>query len=314
MSLQKLESSMKPEVSILMNCFNSETYLNEAIESVFQQTFTDWELIFVDNCSSDSSAQIASSFGEKVKVVRTEKNIPLGAARNFGISHCSGDYIAILDTDDIWFPSTLEKQLSEIKSGDYALVYGGQENINTSGITIGEMRPKQKSGFIFGSLLKQFDVPIVTTMLSKKHLSNSGLKFDPNVTASEEYCLFMQLAAKYKFSVIDDVLVKYRIHDNSLTNKSISRWGDERRYTLNKIISENSAIREEYSSEFDEAFSRAAYYDAQYFMSIQDKKSAERVLRPCAFKGYKYFLLFILLKFFPGVWNKMQRMKYGRNI
>lgn len=314
MSLQKLESSMKPEVSILMNCFNSETYLNEAIESAFQQTFTDWELVFVDNCSTDSSAVIASSYGDKVKIVRTEKNIPLGAARNVGISHCLGDFIAILDADDIWFPYTLEKQLSEIKSGDYALVYGGQVNINTSGSITGEMRPKSKTGNIFGMLLKQFDVPVVTAMLSKKYLLESGLQFDSNITASEEYCLFMQLAAKYQFSVIDDVLVKYRIHDNSLTNKSISKWAEERRYTLNKILSDNPGIREEYSSEFNEAFARAAYYEAQYYMSQNDIKSAEKALKPYIFIDAKYFILFAIVKFFPRVWKRVQSIKYGRNI
>ncbi len=104
-----------PKISVLMNCYNGEKYLIEAIDSVFTQTYTDWEIVFIDNSSTDNSAEIAKSYGKKIKYYKTEHNIPLGAARNFGLKFCTGEYISFLDTDDIWLPNMLEEQINAIE-------------------------------------------------------------------------------------------------------------------------------------------------------------------------------------------------------
>lgn len=303
-----------PKISILMNCYNGEEYLKEAIDSVFSQTFNDWEIVFIDNCSIDNSAEIAKSYGEKIKYYKTEKNIPLGAARNFGLGYCVGEYISFLDTDDIWLPEMLQEQLKAIESNDYALAYAGQVEINTDGKKIREIIPTFKEGYIFDKLLLQFDIPIVSTILRKSSLEKSKLNFDMNVSASEEYCLFMQLSVKNKFVVITKPLVKYRIHDGALTNKTISKWAKERQYTLNKIIRENIGIEEKFNTEFKEAFARAAYYESQYLVSIGKKFQAFKVLSKYAFFDKKYFLLSLVLLFPSFVWRKIQQFKYGRKI
>lgn len=303
-----------PKVSVLMNCYNGEAYLKEAIDSVFAQSVTDWEIVFIDNCSTDRSAEIAQSYGEKIKYHKTEKNIPLGAARNFGLPLCSGEYVAFLDTDDIWLPQMLEKQLKAISEGDFALVYAGQIEINAQGEQIGITMPAEKSGNIFAQLLMQFDIPIVTTMINRAMLSESGLNFDLNVSASEEYCLFMQLAVKHRFKVIPEALIKYRIHDKSLTNSTIEKWAIERRYTLNKIIAEHPGIDITYAKEFKEAFARAAYYEAQYRMATGQKSQAVKALLPFMLSGMKYFVLTMVLLLPSFVWKKIQQLKYNRNI
>lgn len=302
------------KVSVLMNCYNGEKYLKEAIDSVYSQTFTDWEIVFIDNCSTDSSAEIAKSYGEKIKYYKTEKNIPLGGARNFGLKYCEGEFISFLDTDDIWLDSMLEEQLNAIESNDYALAYAGQIEINTNGEKIGEVIPTFKEGNIFDELLLQFDIPIISTILRRRSLEESKLNFDMNVSASEEYCLFMQLSVKNKFIVISKALVKYRIHDGALTNKTISKWAEERRYTLDKIIKEHIDIKDKYKDRFEEAYARAAYYDAQYLVSIDKKFQALKVLSKYAFLDKRYFLLSIILLFPSFVWKKIQQIKYGRKI
>jgi glycosyltransferase involved in cell wall biosynthesis len=303
-----------PKISVLMNCYNGEKYLKEAIDSIFVQTFTDWEIVFIDNCSIDNSAEIAKSYGDKIKYYKTEVNIPLGGARNFGLNYCNGDYISFLDTDDIWLPEMLEEQLKAIESNNYALAYAGQVEINTNGEKIGEIIPIFKEGYMFDRLLLQFDIPIVSTILRKSALAKSKLNFDKNVSASEEYCLFLQLSIDNKFIVIPKALVKYRIHENALTNKTISKWADERRYTLNKIIEENERIEEKFNTQFKEAFARAAYYDAQYLVSINEKFKAFKVLSKYAFLDKKYFILSLILLFPSFVWKKIQQIKYGRKI
>ena len=301
-----------PNVSVLMNCFNGAQFLKEAINSVYAQTYSDWEIIFVDNCSTDESQKIANSYDSKIKVFETDKNIPLGAARNFGIKQCSGRYIAFLDVDDVWLPNAIEKLLILITSGDYALAYAGHLNINTDNTIIGKMVPKKQKGIIFGELLKQFDIPIVTSMVSSQHLLKSGLLFDDNIHASEEYCLFMQLAVKNCFIADNEFVAKYRIHDNALTNKTVSKWSNERRYTLDKIIKENFDIRRVYQKEFKEAYARADYYEVRFLLFLDKKKEAKDLLRNHIFKDIRYFLIYLMLFFPKSLRNYIFRKKYSR--
>ena len=79
-------------ISILMNCYNCEKYLKESINSIYSQTFNDWEIIFIDNSSTDKSNNIATSFNDKLKNYKTDKLIPLGEARNFGLQFCKGNF------------------------------------------------------------------------------------------------------------------------------------------------------------------------------------------------------------------------------
>jgi glycosyltransferase involved in cell wall biosynthesis len=302
-----------PKISVLMNCFNGQKYLEETIQSVFNQTFNDWEIIFIDNCSTDNSANIAKSYGNKIQYFKTDKNIPLGAARNFGLEKCKGEFIAFLDTDDIWFPTILEELLNTIESGEYGLVYAGQIEINSNGEVIGETIPVYKKGNIFKELLLQFDIPIVTTMIKKSILLENNLNFDMNVSASEEYCLFMQLSVNNQYIVVPKALVKYRIHSDALTNKSISKWATERRYTLNKILKENDGILIKFKREFKEAFARAAYYEAQYLMSINKKLEAFKALYKYMFVNYRYFILAALTILPSFCWKTIQNKKYKRN-
>lgn len=300
------------KVSVLMNCFNGSEYLQEAIDSVFAQTYKDWEIIFIDNCSTDDSATIAQSYGEKVKYFKTTKNIPLGAARNFGIKFCEGDFISFLDCDDIWFPDMLEKQVFTITSGDYALAYAGQINIDERGRRINEVIPECKSGNIFGELLIQYDVPIVTAIIDRKKLTESGLYFDLNVKGSEEYCLFLQLAVTYNFIVIPESLIKYRILGDSLTAKTIDVRGAERRYTLDKILSFHPNIISKYPTGFKAAYARGVYYDAQFAVSSGNKALARKLMGSIKSVHPHFYILYVLLFFPVSCWNLLQKNKYGR--
>ena len=94
-----------------MNCLNCEKYVREAIDSVYAQTYPDWEIIFWDNASLDSSGEIAKSYDERLKYFRGDKTIPLGRARNLAIEKAKGEYIAFLDCDDMWLSDKLEKQV-----------------------------------------------------------------------------------------------------------------------------------------------------------------------------------------------------------
>lgn len=295
-----------------MNCYNGSEYLNEAIDSVFAQTHKNWEIIFIDNCSTDDSADIAQSYGERVKYFKTTKNIPLGAARNFGIKYCEGDFISFLDCDDIWLPEMLEKQVAAIDSGNYALAYAGQVNVDEHGSQISKVIPKFKDGNIFCDLLLQYDIPLVTAIIKTEKLIESKLNFDLNVKGSEEYCLFMQLAIHYEFIVIPEALVRYRVLGDSLTSKTINIRGTERKYTLDKIIDAYPKVGNQYPDALKEAYARGVYYDAQYSAFIGDKILARKLMKSIKGIQPRYYLLYLILFFPLPLWHSLQKNKYGR--
>ena len=107
-----------PVVSVIMNCLNSSRDLREAMDSVMAQTFTDFEIVFWDNGSTDESPAIARSYGEKVRYFRGETTVPLGAARNLALAQARGRYIAFLDCDDLWRPRKLELQTALLEADD----------------------------------------------------------------------------------------------------------------------------------------------------------------------------------------------------
>ncbi len=127
----------KPVVSVIMPCYNAEAYLPESIESVISQTFHNWELLVIDDCSTDNSAEIVRTYAskdERIRMLRTEK--PSGSAtvpRNIGIQKAQGRYIAFLDADDQWFPEKLEQQLPLFEAPEVAVVFSNYEKMDSEG-------------------------------------------------------------------------------------------------------------------------------------------------------------------------------------
>ena len=291
-----------PKVSIIVNCFNGSKYLKEALDSIYSQTFHDWEIIFYDNQSNDGSAAIARSYDFRLKYFKSESLIPLGAARADAVLKATGEWVAFLDTDDLWYPEKLETQLNALAGKDYDLCYAGVREISAHGRKIRDVYPSHGSGKILENLLLQFDINMVTPMFRRNILSKWGLNFDANIYASEEYNLFVRIAAKGKVLAQRKLLGEYRVYSNSLTNKQISKWAPERRYTLNQLKSENTNIQQQYSASFKEAEARAAYYEARYLMSEGRFNEARSIMNDISRDDPRYrFLSFFTL--IPPAWN-----------
>ena len=299
---------MSPKVSIVMNCHNGERYLRQAIESIYSQTFKDWQIVFFDNASTDNSAKIAKSFDANIKYIHHSKLIPLGEARKIALEHSDGEWIAFLDTDDVWYPHKLSFQLEALEESDYIVGYGGVQLISSSGKKLSCAKPVNTSGNILEGLLNQFDINMVTPIIRKSVLSKLGINFDPIITASEEYNLFIRLAANGKFLTQDEVLGQYRIYENSLTDKQIALWAFERRYTLSQLEIENPGIKSKYPKAFVEAEARAAYYEAQYLMSLGKRDDCIKTLYKLIDINITYRVLYYL-SYFPSIWRIIHRRK-----
>ena len=154
-------------VSIIMNCYNSEQYLKEAIDSIYSQTYQNWEIIFWDNASTDNSSNIANSYDNRVKYYLALETVSLGKARNFALEKVSGEYIAFLDCDDVYSPDKLQKQVKLMHNKNYAMCYGSVIIINERGKEIKRDIVKNKSGNIFSNLLMNIPLKMVLKILNR---------------------------------------------------------------------------------------------------------------------------------------------------
>lgn len=291
-----------PRVSVIMNCHNGEKYLREAIDSVYRQSYPDWEIIFWDNQSTDSSAQIAKSYDARLKYFRSETFTTLGAARKLAVGRASGEWLAFLDCDDVWYPDKLTQQMQALAGKDFVLCYGGIVEIDGAGKKIREVLPKHRSGQQLESQLLQFEIHLVTALVSRAALQKYGLAFDDHITASEEYNLFLRLCAKGPVSVVPRLLASYRILTTSLSTRNMSKLAHERKYTLAQLQRENPGVELAFADAFREATARGDYYDARFQYSTGDSRSARDVMRSISGHGYKYRLLYLAL-FVPYLWD-----------
>lgn len=291
-----------PKVSVIINCYNGEKYLREAIDSVYSQSFHDWEIIFFDNSSTDNSANIAKGYDDRLRYIKSDSLITLGAARRSAVLVATGEWIAFLDSDDRWYPEKLKTQLDALEKSDYILCYAGIREIKADGKPIRNVYPVHSSGRLLESLLNQFEVNMVTPMFRRALVTDLGINFDANITASEEYNLFVRMAAKGTVLVQHELLGDYRVYEGSLTNRQISQWAFERRYTLEQLKNENPGVDVLYKSAFREALARGDYYEARYLAAQGNKKQAKLVMSKITSVDWRYRLLFWTLTI-PGMWE-----------
>ena len=203
-----------------MNCLNGEEYLREAIESVYAQTYTNWEIIFWDNASTDNTATIAQSYDSKIKYFRSDETLPLGAARNLAIEKSRGQLLAFLDCDDVWLPRKLEKQIDYfvanpdigfIYTNYYKLIQGDSQSMRPA------YKEVQPEGLVFSKFIYNYDVLISSVILKKEALFSLNDFFDDRLNQLEEYDVFMRILYHRKAGYIADLLAIYRFHDKQIT-------------------------------------------------------------------------------------------------
>ena len=300
-----------PKISVVMNCYNGEKYLREAIDSVYAQTFDDWEIIFWDNASTDQTAAIAASYDCRLRYFRSSSLLTLGAARRQAVCQSTGEWVAFLDCDDIWRPEKLQTQISALEGTEHILCYAGVREIEPNGKLIREVLPIHQTGQMLEQLLLQFDVNMVTPLLRREVLNIYNLNFDENVTASEEYNLFVRLAAKGTVLALPIILGSYRVSTGSLTDRQIAQWSVERRYTLDQLKRENPGVEELYPKAFREAYARGGYYEARYLMSEGRVVEARKIMANIVEVDYRYRLLLISL-YVPKLWRLIHGTLFKR--
>jgi glycosyltransferase involved in cell wall biosynthesis len=214
-----------PVVSIVMPAFNRERFVAAAIDSVLSQTFTDWELLIIDDGSSDETPAIAGRYverdGSRIHLIR-QPNRGVTVARNTAIRRARGRYIAFLDSDDLWMPAKLDRQLAAFDAHpDAAFIYTGYVLMNEDGTPRRTVRPDRRwQGDIHRRLwLEDNEILGPTVMVATAMLSRVGL-FDEALKGAENLDLRLKLSKLGPVFYVDDVLYRYRKHPDTLTSQA----------------------------------------------------------------------------------------------
>jgi len=216
------------KVSVVMPAYNAEKFVKAAVDSVLSQTYENLELLIIDDCSTDNTYNLLENIAmtdARIKLFKNEQNLGVANTRNRGFELADGEYVALIDSDDIWRREKLEKQISVIEGQKADLVYCSYAFINEKGQSMNkEYIVPEKTDF--ESLLRENVIGCSTVLISKNIYRKYRFLTD---YYHEDYVLWLSiLKEKYIFIGLKDVLVNYRVMENSRSgNKvksAIKRW------------------------------------------------------------------------------------------
>jgi glycosyltransferase involved in cell wall biosynthesis len=229
-----------------MTSYNHEKYVTETLDSVLAQTFGDFELIVVDDASLDRSREMIRRYQQRDSRVRTifhEKNSGISQTTNDGFLAATGQYLAYIQSDDLWLPEKLEKQMKILEKHPELAVWSDAAIIDDTGRPTGRLftgkykaADRPKSGDLFASL-SQSNYICGQSMILKTTVAQDIL-FDPKLVYANDYKFMLQLSRRCQFYFINEPLVQYRIHGNNSINKNKHIWIKDS-YFISRYLLEN---------------------------------------------------------------------------
>ena len=229
-----------PEITVLMSVHNGESFLKEAIGSILRQTFTDFELLIVNDASTDKSVEIIRHFSDnRIKLEHNEKNLGLTRSLNKGLELAKGRFIARMDADDISLPGRLAKQLEFMRNNEDVGICGTQ--IETFGDIVGFIPAfPTEHNQIKCHLFYENVLPHSSVMMNTALLKKYNLKYDDSFLKTQDYELWARAAKYFKLANLEEVLLKLRFHNNQIRNSKGKTQADfaadVRRLQIKKLI------------------------------------------------------------------------------
>lgn len=211
----------QPMVSVVTALYNSAAFIGNTIESVLAQSFTDWEMIIVDDCSTDNSAEIAAGYREKdsrIIIISLEENSGAAVSRNKAIEAAKGRYIAFLDSDDRWHPQKLEKQLAFMQKRHFSFTHTWYEKYNEAGKSLGAIVTPPES-MNYKSLLKSNRIGCLTVIYDTEKL---GKVYMPLIRKRQDYGLWLKILKKdIIIHVFPENMALYRVRSGSISENKL---------------------------------------------------------------------------------------------
>jgi len=211
----------KPNVSVITPVYNAEEFLRETIESVLNQTYEDFEYLLIDDCSTDSSAEIVKSYKEdsRIKYIKLKENSGAAVARNTGLENAEGRYIAFIDSDDKWYPEKLEKQLTFMGNHQEAFTYTKYERVSEEkGEILGAPDFPQRVNY--SGLLKNTAIACSTVVIDRQVVGDFRM---PLVRKGQDTATWLKILREHDYAyLVDEVLNQYRSREGSLSSNKLS--------------------------------------------------------------------------------------------
>ena len=300
-----------PQVSAIITTFNRANFLEKAIKSVLGQTYSDFELLILDNSSIDDTQNVVKSFiDDRIRYIRHQP-LNIAQARNLGVKEAKGEYVAFLDDDDEWLPNKLKAQLEVFKEGDESLglVYGGFIWMAETGEDIKKHIPKLR-GAILPDLLTQRDAftgSASNPMLRKSAVEGLG-GYNEEVLTGEDWELYLRLSEEYQVDFTEEPVVKIRHHSGA-------RLGDK----LKSAAELELMVMDRYREIFEKNQKLKSFYfqkiGGKFYRSGEVKKGKDYIARaikiyPANFSAYgQYILSFFGQIFYRGIHKTYQSVK-----
>ncbi len=217
-----------PKVSVILPAYNGEKFIAAAIDSALNQTYKDFEIIVVNDGSTDRTAEILSKYGGKIRVI-SQANGGIAKARNVAIDNSKGEYLAFLDQDDIWLEDKLEKQMEVFdKDKEVGLVYSDTFVMTDGNVELKSFDLKKPyRGMVIEELLMNSFISTSSVVTKKECFDRVGM-FDNSLSPCLDYDRWLYIATLYKVDYVDKPLVKFRDHISTFRKNEI--------FTIRKII------------------------------------------------------------------------------
>jgi len=216
-----------PAVSVIIPAYNSERYIQETLDSVLAQTWKDLEVVVVDDGSTDSTCEIVRACGEPVRLVE-QANAGPSPARNHGIREARGEFVAFVDSDDLWTPDKLERQMALFDGeGKVGLVYCRGQRIDGEGNRLPTTPMEKPVGDVFLPLLYRNHCPTSGVVVRKACLDRCGV-FPEDMVWAEDWHLWLRIARHYAFQAVQEPLVLHRMHGSALTEQQENAYAGAR--------------------------------------------------------------------------------------
>ncbi|RKI28502.1 glycosyltransferase family 2 protein [Bacillus thuringiensis] len=206
-------------ISIVIPSYNASSFIKETIQSVQSQTYTNWEMIIIDDVSKDNTRELIKEEIKKdgrIQLIELQKNGGAAIARNIGINNAKGKYVAFLDSDDLWLPEKLEKQLEFMQNNDIAFSFTSYQIMNQDG-TLTDKVVHVPEKINYNGLLKNTIIGCLTVMLDIEKLGRVQM---PNIRTRQDTATWLKILRQGHYAYgLDEVLSKYRKVENSISSK-----------------------------------------------------------------------------------------------
>lgn len=269
----------KNHVCVIIPTYNRCGLIRQCLESVLAQTYKDFEIILVDDGSTDNTAEILSFYKGRVVTIHAEHEGP-SAARNKGIRASQGEFIAFLDSDDLWLPQKLERQMDFIRNQPEVLICQTEETWIRNGVRVNPRKKHQKfSGWIFDKCLPLCIVSPSAVMIHRSVFEKVGL-FDETLPACEDYDLWLRIAPKYPIFLIDDPLVIKRGGHPDQQSRRVPALDNFRIKALCKVLESEELNPSQYDNAFEELKKKCFIYGNGCLKRGKHKEGAQIIRLP----------------------------------